>query len=256
VSAPSSPQAITWAGHATALLELNGSRLLTDPVVRDRIGPLVRIARPVSPEVTSALDGVLLSHLHADHADVPSLRRVAREVPILAPDEAIGWLRGRGLGDVRGLAAGDETTIGSLTVRATPAAHDDRRWPLGPRARAIGFLVRGRISVYFAGDTDLFDALRELRGSVDVALLPVSGWGPRLPPGHLDPERAARAVELIGPRVAIPIHWGTFARIRPAPRPADPELPARTFAALVKRYAPAVEVRLLAPGERTITRIG
>jgi L-ascorbate metabolism protein UlaG (beta-lactamase superfamily) len=252
----SGQHAITWVGHATVLLAIDGTRLLTDPVVRNRVGPLVRIAGPVSADATRDIDGVLLSHLHADHADVPSLRLLARGIPVLASDDARGWLRGKGLEDVRGLAPGEEVTLGSLTVRTTPAAHDHRRWPIGPQARPVGFLVRGAISVYFAGDTDLFEEMGELRGSVDVALLPVSGWGPRLPPGHLDPERAARAAALIAPRVAIPIHWGTFARVRPAPRPADPELPARTFASLVERYAPAVEVRVLAPGERTITRIG
>jgi L-ascorbate metabolism protein UlaG (beta-lactamase superfamily) len=255
VQAASEGDAITWIGHATALLELDGTRLLTDPVVRDRVGPLVRIAGGVRGDWTQAIDGVLLSHLHADHTDLPSLRRLGCDVPVVASDGATGWLRARGLRDVRGLAPGEETTIGPLTVRATPAVHDERRWPRGPRARPVGFLVRGPISVYFAGDTDLFEEMRDLRGSVDVALLPVSGWGPRLPPGHLDPERAARAVALIEPRVAIPIHWGTLARIG-SRRRADWELPARTFASLVRRHAPGVEVRLLAPGERTITRIG
>jgi L-ascorbate metabolism protein UlaG (beta-lactamase superfamily) len=256
VTASGASHAITWIGHSTALLDLGGTRLLTDPVLRNRVGPLIRIAEPVSPESSRSIDGVLLSHLHADHADLPSLRRLGCEVPVLASDGATGWLRARGLRDVRGLAVGEEAEIGSLTVRATPAAHDERRWPLGPRARPIGFLVRGATSVYFAGDTDLFDELGELRGSVDVALLPVSGWGPRLPPGHLDPERAARAAAMIGPAIAIPIHWGTFVRAGLGRRPADPALPAREFASLVGRYAPGVEVRVLAPGERTITRIG
>lgn len=242
---------ITWLGHATALLELDACRLLTDPVLRDRLGPLGRVAPSAGIERLEEIDGVLLSHLHADHADPPSLRAVGDTVPVLAPRGAGGWLARRGLHDVRELRPGARVTIGAVRVAATPASHDGRRRPLGPRAEPIGFLVTGTRSVYFAGDTDLFDAMGKLRGSVEVALLPVWGWGSRLGPGHLDPERAARAAALIAPEIAIPIHWGTFAPRWPGGRMADPEGPAREFERLARRFAPSVEVRVLAPGERT-----
>jgi L-ascorbate metabolism protein UlaG (beta-lactamase superfamily) len=105
--------------------------------------------------------------------------------------------------------------------------------------------------VYFAGDTDLFPGMAKLRKRVDVALLPVWGWGRGVGPGHLDPDRAARAAAIISPEIAIPIHWGTFAISRPARRPADPGWPPRRFATLVGELAPAVQVRVLEPGERT-----
>ena len=134
---------------------------------------------------------------------------------------------------------------------ATAATHDPRRWPFGPQAEPVGYVIQGSRSVYFAGDTDLFLAMGELRGSVDVALLPVWGWGPRVGAGHLDPDRAAAAAALIAPRLTIPIHWGTYALgLRPKPM-SNPERPAREFAELARRYAPEVEVRVLAPGERT-----
>jgi L-ascorbate metabolism protein UlaG (beta-lactamase superfamily) len=242
---------ITWLGHASVLLGLDGVRLITDPVLRDRIGPLVRIAPRGGLDVLGPVDGVLLSHLHADHADLPSLREIARAAPVVAPLGAIPWLIRRGLPDVHGLTPGREIEIGGVRVTATPAVHDGRRRPLGPRADPLGYVVSGSRSVYFAGDTDLFPGLEELRGTVAVALLPVWGWGPRLGPGHLDPERAATAAATIAPEVAIPIHWGTFAPRWPWGRMADPEAPAREFARLVKRDAPSLEVRILAPGERT-----
>jgi L-ascorbate metabolism protein UlaG (beta-lactamase superfamily) len=242
--------AITWLGHATALIELDGTTLITDPVLRDRIGPLVRIAPAGGVAAPASLDGVLLSHLHADHADLPSLRELAASVSIIAPEEAVEWLSRRGLAHVRGLRQGAAVELGGVRVQAVPAAHDRRRWPLGPAADPLGYLIRGSRSVYFPGDTDLLESMRELRGAVDVALLPVWGWGPRLGPGHLDPERAARAAELIAPGLAIPIHWGTFAPRWPGGRLPDPGAPAREFARLVGRYAPGVEVRVLQPGER------
>jgi L-ascorbate metabolism protein UlaG (beta-lactamase superfamily) len=239
--------AITWLGHATILIEMDGLRILTDPVLRRRIGPLVRVVPP--PDTVGTVDGVLISHLHADHADVRSLRAVHCRGPFVAPHPGKTWLSGRGLAGAVDLRAGEELGVGSLRVIATPATHDRRRWWFGPAADPVGYLIRGSSSVYFAGDTDLFLAMAELRGQVDVALLPVWGWGSRLPAGHLNPESAAAATGLIAPAVAIPIHWGTYAMTRASRRAEDRERPAREFAAYAKRYAPAVEVRTLAPGE-------
>jgi L-ascorbate metabolism protein UlaG (beta-lactamase superfamily) len=152
---------------------------------------------------------------------------------------------------VRELAVGSELALGPVRIAATRAVHDRRRRPLGPQSDPVGYVVAGSRSVYFAGDTDLFDDMEKLRGSVEVALLPVWGWGRSIGPGHLDPERAAKAAALIAPEVVIPIHWGTFAPRWPGGRMADPGAPARDFARLVQRDAPSVEVRVLAPGERT-----
>jgi L-ascorbate metabolism protein UlaG (beta-lactamase superfamily) len=242
--------AITWLGHATMLVEMNGMRVLTDPVLRDRVGPLVRLAPGPRPDDVGAIDCVLLSHLHADHTDVPTLRALPLCGPVFAPHPARPWLTSRGLCNVRELQVGQEARVQTLQLQATLATHDPRRRPLGPTANPVGYVIRGSHSVYFAGDTDLFLGMAELRGKVDVALLPVWGWGSRLGAGHLDPDRAAAATALIAPSMTIPIHWGTFALGRPVRRPADPQRPAREFAALVEQYAPGVEVRVLAPGER------
>jgi L-ascorbate metabolism protein UlaG (beta-lactamase superfamily) len=109
----------------------------------------------------------------------------------------------------------------------------------------VGYVVRGSHSVYFAGDTDLFDAMRAV-APLDVALLPVAGWGPRLPPGHLDPARAAEAVLLLEPSIAVPIHWGTYRRLYARPVPGDPP---QEFRRAVAAVAPHVDVRILALGE-------
>lgn len=250
-SSTGSCAAVTWLGHATALIEIDGVRLLTDPVLRNRVGPLVRVAQQVQTEGLGRLDCVLLSHLHSDHTDLSSLRDVARSTPILAPQRAGGWLYRHGLRAVTELAPGEQTSVDRLQVRAIPAVHEARRRPFGPQAEPIGYLASGSRSVYFAGDTDLFVGMSDLRGSVDVALLPVWGWGSRLGPGHLDPERAARAAAMIAPAIAIPIHWGTLVPGWRARRAPDLQRPAREFAGYAKRHAPGVQVRLLAPGERT-----
>ncbi|HEU5142519.1 MAG TPA: MBL fold metallo-hydrolase [Solirubrobacterales bacterium] len=244
---------ITYVGHATVLVELGGARLLTDPVLRERVGPLRRHGAPPPPDLAHGLDAVLISHLHHDHADLPSLRQIERDAPVLAAPGGGELLTRHGFRAVTELAPGESTRIGRVTVTATEALH-----PSGGRferdSEAVGFLLRaGGRRVYFAGDTDLFDSMEEIGGdALDLALLPVWGWGPSLGPGHLDPERAARAAALLSPRIAVPIHWGTLyplglARLRRGPL----RTPPREFAARVRELAPQVEVRVLAPGEAT-----
>ncbi|MGV1047566.1 MAG: MBL fold metallo-hydrolase [Solirubrobacterales bacterium] len=240
-----------YLGHATVELDLDGSRLLTDPVLRSRLGPLRRHGPMPAAGVADGVAAVLVSHLHRDHADLPSLRRIAPGTPLLVPAGTGSFLSRRGCGAVTELAPGDSTQVGALTVTAVEAVHGgggrlDRR----PGA-AVGFLVEGSRRVYFAGDTDLFEGMAALRG-VDLALLPIWGWGPNLGPGHMNPERAARAAALIEPRVVVPIHWGTLyprylGRLRPGPLHEPPRLFARWLAEL----APQVELRVLAPGEST-----
>jgi L-ascorbate metabolism protein UlaG (beta-lactamase superfamily) len=140
--------------------------------------------------------------------------------------------------------------VRGAAVAAVPAEHDGRRHPLGPVADAIGFVVTGRHRIYFAGDTDVFDGMEQLAGTLDAALLPVWGWGPSLGAGHMDPEAAARAAAILRPRVAVPIHWGTFfpAGLRRFRGAALVE-PPHEFARHAGTLAPDVDVRVLAPGE-------
>jgi L-ascorbate metabolism protein UlaG (beta-lactamase superfamily) len=243
---------VTWIGHATVLIELDGVRVLTDPVLRRRVGPLVRIAPTVDAGTLGRVDCVLLSHLHSDHTDLHSLRLLGERTPVLAPAGAENWLRANGLLDVRAIAPRQELRVGALAVRAVPAVHEARRHPLGVAAVPVGYVVDGSRSAYFAGDTDLYPGMGDLRGQVDLALLPVWGWGPSAGQGHLDPERAAQAAAMIAPRVAIPIHWGTLAVPRFLRRGSGDRMePARRFAALAADSAPEVEVRVLEVGQRT-----
>jgi L-ascorbate metabolism protein UlaG (beta-lactamase superfamily) len=215
-------------------------------VLRGRLAHL-RWAGSPAPAAPEQVDAVLVSHVHWDHLDVPSLARLGRQTRLLVPRGAGGLLRRRLFRNVEELPAGDEAQVGAVMVEAVPAVHEARRLPLGPLADSLGFVVAGSQRVYFAGDTDLFDGMADFR-PLDVALVPISGWGPKTGPGHLDPERAARALALLQPRVAVPIHWGTLHRIG---LPPPPEAPATEFARLAGRLAPDVEVRVLRPGETT-----
>jgi L-ascorbate metabolism protein UlaG (beta-lactamase superfamily) len=204
--------AVRFLGHSTVRMELAGRVVLTDPVLTGRVGPLRRVGGPV-PDA-EPVDLVLLSHLHGDHTHLPSLRMLdgAR---VVVPRGAGEWLRRRGVTRVDELGVGEELVHDGLRVTGVEAAHSGHRWgprsTRGPQARAMGHLLEGDgTCVYVAGDTDLFDGMARLPRP-DLALLPVWGWGPSLGPGHLDPERAARAVHRIRPRVVVPVHWGTLA---------------------------------------------
>jgi L-ascorbate metabolism protein UlaG (beta-lactamase superfamily) len=246
------PDRIVFLGHATVLLELDGVRMLTDPLLRARVAHLRRHTPTPSASTTAGLDAVLISHLHHDHLDIASLRLLGRDMPLLVPAGAGAWLRRRRFQAVTELGVGEQATVGALAITAVQARHDGRRLPRGPSAESLGYLVRGSHTVYFAGDTELFGEMSALADRVDVALLPIGGWGPTLGPGHMDPLDAARAVRLVAPRIAIPMHWGTLLPIGMVHRhSARVGHPPRSFAQHVARLAPNVEVRILAPGQET-----
>ncbi|MGN6242188.1 MAG: MBL fold metallo-hydrolase [Motilibacteraceae bacterium] len=263
---------VTWWGHATATVQDRGVRLLTDPVLTARLAHLTRRRGPLPGPAALRADAVLVSHLHADHLHLTSLRRVAAGTPVLVPRGAAALLRRLPL-EVVELEVGDEVEVAPLaaarvpggaregsgvTVRAVPAAHDSRRAP-GSRLRAapLGFLVDGSARTYVAGDTAVWAGMEEL--APDVALLPVGGWGPTLGRGHLGPAEAVTALRLLAagrdgrPPVAVPVHWGTLWPV--GLRGVRDELfaaPGPRFAGLARADLPGVDVRLLAPGGSTV----
>ncbi|URM89052.1 MBL fold metallo-hydrolase [Streptomyces sp. MRC013] len=245
---------VTWWGHATCTIEDSGVRVLTDPLFVRRLAHLRRRRGAPPPPEAAVADLVLVSHLHADHLHLPSLARLAPGTRLVVPRGATRAVPGlRRLAGLRitEVGAGDEVAAGPVAVRAVPAAHDGRRLPVGPhRSPALGYVVRGAARTYFAGDTGLFDGMAEAVGEVDVALLPVGGWGPFLGHGHLDAGRAARALAALAPRAAVPVHYGTYWPIgMDAVRPHEFHAPGDEFARLAARLAPRVAVHRLGHGE-------
>lgn len=241
---------ITYVGHATTLIEIDGLRVLTDPIFRNRVLHLQRRGG-TTPERDwiAGLDAVLISHLHWDHVDLPSLDLLDPVTPLLVPSGSGALFRKQGFADIREMEIGQRLTLGALTIEAVFAEHDGGRLFSGLNAASQGFLLHGSQTIYFAGDTDLFTEMDAISDSLDIALLPVWGWGPTLGPGHLNPYRAALALRMLTPRVAIPIHWGTFHPIGlQYLRPSFLNDPPRSFARFARQLAPGVQVSVIEPG--------
>ena len=236
---------LSYLGHSTTLVELDGVRLLTDPLLRRRVMHLWRAAPAAEP---GAPDAVLISHGHHDHLDLPSLDRLGRNTPVIVPRGLGRIVTARGFGNVREVDEGDEVAVGAVTARATHADHPGRSLR-GRSTTSVGYAVLGSARVFFAGDTGLFDGMAGLLADLDLALLPIWGWGPTVGRGHLDPRQAAEALALLRPRLAVPIHWGT---LRPFYRTAQAGFlrdPADAFVTAARELAPEVTVHVLEPGE-------
>ena len=211
-------------------------------MLRRRVLLLRRRAPVAAGEL--GVDAALISHVHWDHLDLPSLNLLGRDVRLVLPRGAGRLVRRKGFENVLELEPGEVVTVGSLEVRATQAVHDIG-WPRRADAPALGFVLGGTRTVYFAGDTDVFEGMRDLVDDLDVALLPIGGWGPTVPPGHLDPERAAQALRLLRPRLVVPIHYGTYTPVWLRQRAHDPAAEFRRYAS---KLAPDTEVRVLPIG--------
>ena len=228
--------------------------MLTDPVLRGHVMHLDRVVPRVPREVWSDIDVVVISHLHHDHCDLPTLRAIGAATLLVVPVGAGAFLRRRGFTQVVELAVGATFRRGALAITATHAVHDGRREPFGPRAEAVGYLMvagegADEVSVYFAGDTDLWPGMADLHPRLDVALVPVWGWGPNLGPGHLTPREAARAVRLLAPRCVVPVHWGTLFPVGLRRlTPGHLSHPPLAFERAVRTLGLDVDVCLTSPG--------
>jgi L-ascorbate metabolism protein UlaG (beta-lactamase superfamily) len=228
---------LTWIGHASWLVQLDGVSLLIDPVLSDGIGPGIRrrVAPALDVEHMPAIDAQLVTHNHRDHLDLPSLERVAR--PVIAGLGLAPFFAGHGLACTE-LEWWGETRVGAVTVRFVPSQHWSRRG-LSDTNETLwgGFIVEGSSArVYHSGDTAYFDGFTEIgrrSGPIDAALLPIGAYEPQWFMGkqHMNPEEAVRAHGDLGARALVAMHWGTF---QLTDEPLD-EPPARLHAEWQRR---------------------
>ncbi len=237
------------------MLNFEELNILTDPVFGDRVMHLRRQSISASEWLAEQPrpDVIVLSHLHLDHLNLPSLRRLPKDIPMLVPKGTARWLQPLIAQDLVEIAPGEEMTFNGVRILATPALHGNvERNALFDRAQ--GYLFKERHTIYFPGDTDVFPEMVELgEHGLDLALVPIWGWGPTLGSGHLDPERAVEALNMLRPRMAIPIHWATF-------RPLGffwehlnyLNQPGPEFQRLAAERSPDIRIHMLKPGENFV----
>jgi L-ascorbate metabolism protein UlaG (beta-lactamase superfamily) len=213
---PAGEIAVTFVGHATALLTTAKARILTDPVLTNLLVGLRRAsAASLHPDDAAEVDLVLLSHAHRDHLHRPSLRRLPRAATVIVPVRCADLVEDLGFARVVVLEPGQSFAHADVEVTAVAARHDGGRGVLvGAWRGTAGYVVRAPgASVYFAGDTGYFSGFEEIgrRLRPDVALLPITGYLPLpLRDSHMSPLDALYAFEDLGAGVMIPVAHGSF----------------------------------------------
>jgi L-ascorbate metabolism protein UlaG (beta-lactamase superfamily) len=211
-----------WIGHATFLVNLEGTMILTDPVFGEKIGVSLLGLTTLGPErfVPPALslqdlppiDLVLLSHAHMDHFDIATLRRLPRDVPVILARDTSEFIEELEFTSLHELDWGQSAEVKGVRVEALPVKHWGRRYPWDRERGYNGLLLsKGGRSVLFGGDTALTDRLPAALGQrrPDVVMLPIGAYNPYIH-SHASPEQAWAMFHAMQARYLMPMHWRTF----------------------------------------------
>ncbi|NVM53612.1 MAG: MBL fold metallo-hydrolase [Candidatus Helarchaeota archaeon] len=205
---------ITYIGHATLLIEMNGLKILTDPILGKHLRYIVFFRRKLKPGRTleqlleDNIDAILLSHSHLDHYHVPTLRKFPEDTPFFVPLEYKSKVKSayKHFKDIHELDVWQKEEFNGITITAVPAHH--------PR-EGQGYVIEGNHTLYFPGDTGLFEELHEFPNRfqrLDVVFLPMMPrfkFIRRFNP-HIDAFGALEMVKILKPKYAIPIHFGFY----------------------------------------------
>ncbi len=236
---------------------MDGANILADPNFSSHIFYIIRRRSKIPKAIRSLppVNLILISHAHYDHLDLPTLRRLLRGTPIIVPpgvEAVVKWARMR---QILTLELWESYRLGKLAITAVPAKHFPGRPPFFPRTQYQGYVVEGSATVYFAGDSGLFEGMAEIgkKWDIDLALLPIGAYRP--PPfrrHHMSPEDAVEAGRKLKAKAIVPIHWGTFKlSLEPFDEPTQLLEQAAKDAGLLQK------IKILLPGQAvSVTQSG
>lgn len=238
---------VTWLGHASALIELGGERVLIDPLGRRRCRSL--------PEYQA----ILITHAHVDHLNRWTLKKLNKEANLLVPRGATRYVKDLGFAKITEVEPGDHVSVAGLDILGVPTRHDNGRWRKGNHVGCTGYVVEKHgHAVHHAGDVDMseYDLFEQIgkECAIDVSLLPIGGMLPvwyyrwrrnSLDKGvHIDPDTALLVADRLRATKMVPVHWGTV-NLRFGP----PSMPRRRLAKIAAQHGGAERVHILKHGE-------
>lgn len=208
---------VTFVGHATVLIHLEGKNIITDPNFSNWIWIVKRrVAAGFKQKDLPLLGAILISHAHYDHFDEATLEKIDFTTPIIVPKGVDKYAQEIGFEKITILSLWESAEVEGIKITAVPAKHFHGRNPYTDNTTEFqGYIIEGGgKTIYFAGDTGMFAGFKEIRQrfpNIDAALLPISAYNPeRFRRNHLSPEDAIEAFEMLGAKYMIPIHWGSF----------------------------------------------